>query len=232
MGLRDLGINVKTSQRPLDIVYVIDVSGSMERDKIQSVNYAMHELESALRDEAKKNPGAQVNIRILTFGDAAAKWHLGSATNKTPIESFRYTDINSVYGGTPLGSAFNVLNVTFSDESHIPSNSLRPIVVLLSDGLPTDNYAGNLQKFLSLRWGKKALKVAVAIGRDADREVLAEFTQDPSLVFEVNNPTALINFIRWTSSLVTHVSQPTNGDNRANIIKAAKSVLTDEGDFM
>ena len=43
MGLLDLGREMKISQRPLDIIYVIDTSGSMDGAKIQSVNNAMHE---------------------------------------------------------------------------------------------------------------------------------------------------------------------------------------------
>ena len=76
MGLLDLGREMKISQRPLDIIYVIDTSGSMDGAKIQSVNNAMHELEYMLREEAAKNPTAQVNVRVMTFGDAVARAQL------------------------------------------------------------------------------------------------------------------------------------------------------------
>jgi uncharacterized protein YegL len=203
MGLRDLGRDVKISQRPLDIIYVIDTSGSMDGAKIQSVNNAMHELETLLRDEARKNPAAQVNIRILTFGDAQVHWHI---KERTDVEKYRYNDINYVNGSTPLGGALGVLcDILGSDK--MPSRGLKPIIVLLSDGQPNDTWEPNLDRLLSLPWGKHAIKVAIAIGKDADRDVLARFTTDPDLVLNANSATALQNFIKWTSTLVTHSSQ-------------------------
>ena len=50
-------------------------------------------------------------------------------------------------------------------------------------------------------------KIAIAIGKDADRDILARFTTDPNLVLNANNSTDLKNFIKWTSTLVTHTSQ-------------------------
>lgn len=232
MGLKDLGVNLRISQRPLDVIYLIDVSGSMEGAKIQSVNNAMHELESSLREEAKKNPTAQVNVRIMTFGDTSAKWHIGT---KTPVEQFKYKDINNVYGGTPLGSALALLNDSL-DSTHMPNRSLRPIIVLLSDGWPTDHYENNLKKLLSLPWGKKAIKVAIAIGHDADKELLATFTTDPNLVLNASNATELRNFIKWTSTLVTHVSKhesegDSKGGRKAVSIKTPPTCLHDDDDM-
>ena len=125
MGLRDLGRNVKISQRPLDIIYVIDTSGSMDGAKIQSVNNAMHELENLLRGEARKNPAAQVNIRILTFGGVTSQWHI---KDRTDVEQFHYNDINYVDGMTPFGHALGVLCDTLGSDK-MPSRGLKPIVV-------------------------------------------------------------------------------------------------------
>lgn len=232
MGLKDLGKNLKVSQRPLEIIYVIDTSGSMSGAKIQSVNNAMHELETALRDEARRNPTAQVYARIITFGGQSARWHLAT---RTPVEQFNYQDINYVDGGTPMGSAFNLLCDAL-DSNHIPNRSLRPILVLLSDGWPTDNYEGNLNRLLSLPWGKKTIKVAIAIGKDADTNLLASFTTDPTLVLNANNATNLKNFIKWTSTLVSHSSQhetetDRNGGSRAASIKMPQTMMTDDSDF-
>ena len=203
MGLRDLGRNFKISQRPLDIIYVIDTSGSMDGAKIQSVNNAMHELENLLRGEARKNPAAQVNIRILTFGGVTSQWHI---KDRTDVEQFHYNDINYVDGMTPFGHALGVLCDTLGSDK-MPSRGLKPIVVLLSDGWPNDTWEPNLDRLLSLPWGEKAIKIAIAIGKDADRDILARFTTDPNLVLNANNSTDLKNFIKWTSTLVTHTSQ-------------------------
>ena len=233
MGLRDLGRNVKISQRPLDIIYVIDTSGSMDGAKIQSVNNAMHELENLLRGEARKNPAAQVNVRILTFGGCTSQWHI---RERTDVEQFHYDDINYVDGMTPLGHALGVLCDTLGSDK-MPSRGLKPIVVLLSDGQPNDTWEPNLDRFLSLPWGKKAIKVAIAIGKDADRDVLARFTTDPNLVLNANTTTDHKNFIKWTSTLVTHTSQHATQTDRYGRQTAAdiktpqpQTMLRDETD--
>ena len=103
MGLVDLGKELRISQRPLDIIYVIDTSLSMKGAKIQSVNNAMHELETLLRGEAKSNPTAQLNVRILTFGGDKSKWHL---EQRTKIEDFYYlyNEENKYYYVVPVGT--------------------------------------------------------------------------------------------------------------------------------
>ena len=188
MGLLDLGREMKISQRPLDIIYVIDTSGSMDGAKIQSVNNAMHELEYMLREEAAKNPTAQVNV-----------------------------------SSTPLGAALNVL-CDAVDNSKMPKRGLKPIIVLLSDGWPNDTWEPNLNRFLNLPWGNKALKVAIAIGKDADRDILAKFTTDRNLVLEANNPTDLKYFIKWTSTLVSYNTQHAT-QSRDGEIKAANIIM-------
>ena len=233
MGLKDLGRNVKISQRPLDIIYVVDTSGSMDGAKIQSVNNAMHELENLLRGEARKNPSAQVNVRILTFGGATSQWHIKERTN---VEQFHYDDINHVDGMTPFGHALGVLcDILGSDK--MPARGLKPIVVLLSDGWPNDTWEPNLERLLSLPWGEKAIKIAIAIGKDADKDILARFTTDPNLVLNANSSTDLKNFIKWTSTLVTHTTQHAtqpdrNGRPVAAEIKVpqARTMLSDDSD--
>lgn len=207
MGLIGMGMNFKISQRPLEVIYVIDTSGSMGGSKILAVNSAMHDLEKMLKEEASKNPTAEVYIRVITFGDNVAKWHL---KDRTLASDFSYKDINNVYGSTPMGSAFNILCDALS-ETVMSNRSLRPIVVLLSDGIPTDNYENNLERFLNMPWGKKAIKVAVSIGDDANFNILSSFTKDKDLVFNAKNATGIKEFIKWTSTLVSYSSQHANG---------------------
>ena len=47
--------------------------------------------ENLLRGEARKNPSAQVNVRILTFGGVTSQWHI---KDRTDVEQFHYNDIN------------------------------------------------------------------------------------------------------------------------------------------
>lgn len=203
MGLLDLGKSLKISQRPLDIIYVIDTSGSMGGAKIEAVNKAMHELEELLRAESRKNPSAEVNVRILAFNNNYAYWHL---EERTRAEDFHYRDITYVNGATPLGDAFRVLGDALDNEN-MPKRGLAPVIILISDGWPTDEWRIPLNRLLSLPWGKKAVKIAIAIGNEPDKNILATFTEDIDHVLSANHTSTLKDFIKWTSTLVSQVSQ-------------------------
>jgi uncharacterized protein YegL len=52
-------------------------------------------------------------------------------------------------------------------------------------------------------WGRKAVRIAIAIGEDADQEVLKKFINNPELrPLQANNPEALTKYIRWVSTAV------------------------------
>jgi hypothetical protein len=58
------------------------------------------------------------------------------------------------------------------------------------------------------RWGHKALRVAIAIGDDANLEVLERFMGNtPNLEpVQANNPEALVAMIRWVSTSVLNTA--------------------------
>jgi uncharacterized protein YegL len=64
---------------------------------------------------------------------------------------------------------------------------------------------------MSTPWGKKAVRIAIAIGKDADLGVLEQFTGNKELVLEAKNPQLLIKFIKWASTVVQAVSAPRAG---------------------
>ena len=76
------------------------------------------------------------------------------------------------------------------------SGSFAPAIILLSDGGPTDDYYSGLTKLKANNWFKAAIKVAIAIGDDADKDVLKDFTGTNEAVFTVHNIEALKQIIR------------------------------------
>jgi hypothetical protein len=52
-------------------------------------------------------------------------------------------------------------------------------------------------------WGKKAVRIAISIGRDVDDEVLQKFIGNPELKpLAANSPEALVRHIKWASTAV------------------------------
>ena len=81
--------------------------------------------------------------------------------------------------------------------------ALPPVLVLISDGQPTDDFEGGLKTLIDQPWGKKAVRIAIAIGEDVDHEVLQKFIGHPEMKpLQANNPEALVNHIKWVSTAV------------------------------
>ncbi len=57
----------------------------------------------------------------------------------------------------------------------MPERGMPPILVLVSDGQPTDNFNSALERLVRMRWGAKTVRIAIAIGDDADIGVLQQF---------------------------------------------------------
>jgi uncharacterized protein YegL len=165
--------------------------------KIQSLNNAIKEAIPHMQKAADENPNAQVFVRALKFSDGA-QWHVAQPT---PVADFRWTDLTAG-GMTDMGKAVQMV----AEQLRIPPMSERalpPILVLVSDGQPTDDYVGAVRGLLDLPWGKRAVRIAVAIGEDADRDALQVFVANPEIpVLQANNAETLVNYVKWASTAV------------------------------
>lgn len=192
------------ASRPLHFFWVVDCSGSMWGEKIGAVNNAIQSVIPEMVEAADNNPNAQLLIRTLKFSTGAS-W---VTPQPVPVEDFAWDDLEAG-GVTDLGKAFELL----TGQLTIPPMSdraLPPVIVLLSDGQPTDNYKKELDALLHLPWGKKAVRIAISIGQDADDSVLQEFTGNRELVLQANNATMLTKMIKWASTAASLVSAPSS----------------------
>jgi len=79
--------------------------------------------------------------------------------------------------------------------------------VLLSDGRPTDDFSGGLRALLQLPWGKRAVRLAIAIGSDADPAPLRAFIANPLVpMLQAHNSETLVRYIRWASTAVVRAA--------------------------
>ena len=190
--------------RPIHFFWVVDCSGSMYGEKIGIVNNTIQECIPEMRNSADNNPNAQLLIRALQFSSGAS-W---ITTSPVPIENYSWEDMEA-NGLTELGKAFDLLAAQLSIPP-MPARALPPVIVLLSDGQPTDDYKKSLDKLKGMPWFRKAVKIAISIGQDADDDVLIEFTGNKELVLQANNATALAKMIKWASTTASMVSAPSS----------------------
>lgn len=186
------------STRPLHFIWITDCSGSMSIDgKIQALNTAIREAIPQMQKVAEENPNAQVLIRAIRFSTGSV-WHV---TTPTPVIDFKWSDLQAG-GETDLGHALRMV----ADQLKMPpmtDRALPQVLVLVSDGRPTDDYRSGLEALMNEPWGKKAVRIAIAIGDDADLNVLQQFIGHSELKpLQANNAESLVRYIKWVSTQV------------------------------
>jgi uncharacterized protein YegL len=183
--------------RPLQFIWIIDCSGSMSQiGKIQSLNTAIREAIPHMQDVAKEHDNAEVLVRVVTFSSGAA-WNI---EEPTPVNSFTWVDL-SADGVTDMGRALRLVAEALKP-ANMPERGLPPVLVLVSDGQPTDDFKGGLKELMDQPWGKRAVRLAISIGHDAVLEPLQQFIGNLELKpLQANNPEQLVKYIKWASTV-------------------------------
>ena len=120
-----------------------------------------------------------------------------------------------------MGSAFEEARKLIEDKNMIPSRAYRPVLVLVSDGLPTDDWEQSLDGLCKSERGQKATRFAMAIGADADVEMLRRFANDPeSPVFKAHEARDIHRFFRAVTMSVTSRSRSTAPNSSAPLVLA------------
>src|SRR5262249_40848612 len=158
--------------------------------KIQELNNAIKEAIPHMQNEAKDHDNAELLVRVVKFS-SGAEWHVAQPT---PIGSFTWSGL-SADGVTDLGRALRPV-ARGRKPANMPDRGLPPVLVLISDGQPTDDFKGGLQELMQQPWGKRAVRVAIAVGHDAVAEPLQQFIGNPELKpLPANNPEQLVKAI-------------------------------------
>ena len=196
MSEEDLDPLGSVARSTLHFFWMADCSGSMRtQGKIQALNNAIHECIPATKSANDTNAFADMMVRAIKFS-SGAQWHVGEAT---PVDDFLWSDLEAG-GVTDLGAAIKLLSSELVPEK-MGRRALPPVIVLLSDGSPTDDWEKELQNFNQTGWGRpgRTVRIAIAIGRDANKEILAKFTGNEESVFEANDAQRLADLIKWAS---------------------------------
>lgn len=187
--------------RPLHFFWIADCSGSMSGEKIQSLNNAIREAIPEMCRVADNNPNAKVLMRAIKFS-SGAQWHIAQST---PLEQFQWTDL-SAGGVTDMGKAFQMI----AEQLKVPPMDIRglpPVLVLVTDGHPTDNANKGLGAIMAEPWGQKSVRLAIGIGQDADYHFLEKFIGNPEIPpCHAHNSEELARYIKWYSTAAIDAS--------------------------
>lgn len=192
--------------KPLPVILLLDVSGSMNEvvdtenirrtgrtfyndgqaweavegctSKIQILNAAVHQMMVSLAKDERLE--TEFLVSIITFGDNVVQ-HIpfGSAS------SVNWTDMEAT-GNTVMGEAFSLAKKLIEDKEIIPSRAYRPMVVLASDGVPTDDWDKPLEALITDGRSSKCFFMAMGIGEKLGIPVLERFISQTPVLAEVN----------------------------------------------
>lgn len=199
---------VSIPRRTMVLFFLVDTSGSMNGDKIGAVNEAIREVIPEIKDISAENADALIKIAVLDFS-SGARW-----LYERPVDSDQFVWNNLEAGGlTDMGVAFNMLDEKLSRTQFMADaiGSYAPAIFMMSDGAPTDDYKKGLEELRKNKWFKVAIKVAVAIGADANTEILKEFTGNEECVLTVRSPQALRKMIRFASVTASQIGSKSSG---------------------
>jgi uncharacterized protein YegL len=193
-----------SAARPLPIILLADVSGSMAAEgKIEALNQSVREMLStfASTDDLR----AEIHVAIITFG-GEARVH----TTLQPASAVTWKDMIAD-GGTPMGQAMMLAADLIEARDKLPGRAYRPTVVLISDGHPTDAWQTGLDRMTREGRAQKADRMALAIGGDADVDMLRRFLDDEKKqVFVAADARRIKDFFQFVTMSVTMRSRSVN----------------------
>lgn len=209
------GANIEeVAARTMTLFYLFDKSGSMSGAKIGQVNYAMKDIPQIIKEVAEGAPNANITVAAATFS-TGVEWI--TPQPQTPDEFINTWRDLQAEGLTSLGAALSSLNEKMSRKAYLgdnPMGYLAPGIIILTDGEPTDDWEKPLAELQKNNWFKNAIKIAFAVGDDANKDVLAKICGTPEAVISIDDPQKIRQYIKFVTAAVSKTgttSQAANG---------------------
>lgn len=204
--------------KPLPVVLLLDVSSSMSGYKIENLNKAVEDMLDTFAHEEKME--TEILVSVITFGNQVELY-----VPYTKASQVRWQALQA-NGMTPMGTALQMAKAMIEDKETTPSRAYRPTVVLVSDGQPNDSWERPLKDFISEGRSSKCDRMAMAIGRDADKTVLKRFIEGTLHdLFYAENAEQLHEFFQRVTMSVTVRTRSKN----PNVVPTPSEIKLDGG---
>lgn len=184
--------------RRLPVYLLIDTSGSMKGEPIESVKVGIDAMLSTLRND----PYAleTVNISIITYDK-----DVNQLLPLTPIDELQMPDITTPDSGpTHMGAALEMLLEKVDKEVNKGTPTQKgdwmPLLFLMTDGKPSDIQAFNTV-VPKVKNSPFATVVCCAAGPKAKTEELKQLTDKVYQIDTLDNAT-LMKFFKWVSGII------------------------------
>lgn len=185
--------------RRLPVYLLLDTSGSMYGEPIEAVKNGLQTLATALRSDPYALETAFLSV--ITFDNQAQQ-----LTPLTELASFQVPQLEA-NGCTALGGALKLVAKCMDKEitktTATAKGDWRPLVFVMTDGLPTDDLTAGLQEFKKRKCG---MVVACAAGQNADTDTLKQITENV-VQLDTADSTTIKAFFKWVSASISTSSK-------------------------
>lgn len=183
--------------RRLPVILMLDTSGSMAGQKMEVLNAAVRTM---LNDFASVDScEVEIYTAIYTFGPDAKEIIPFMAAYEAERQ---YKDLEA-HGGTPLGAVLELVkNSTLENKELITSSDYRPIVLVVSDGEPNDDWETKFADFCGTGRSSKCSRMALSIEIEQNSgayEMLERFVSDDQKVFMASEAREIKEFFKLFS---------------------------------
>ena len=212
----------RIAKERLNVILLIDASKSMQGKRIKQVDDAIYDIKNYLIDLQDENTNVDFFMTIIPFSTDAYFYNNQEMIN---INNFNYQGIKAG-GWSNLHLAYEQLGNILKKESKggiMPDfGGVAPIILLLTDGHPSDNaYKDVLKSIENTPWFKAALRYGIAIELDDTRtiNVLKNFVGNNGDVITCFDSSMLKNIIKvivLTASKVKSSSANVTYDHLTN----------------
>ena len=185
--------------RKLPVYLLLDTSGSMMGEPIEQVKNGVQMLVSALRQDPYALETAFLSV--IAFSTTASQ-----LVPLTELSAFQAPDLTAT-GTTSFGEALKLVTERADQEVATTTADVRgdwkPMVFIMSDGMPTDDWEKGFAQFQQRKWG---IVVGCAVN-DGDTHVLQKVCGEAVVRLSTSDSGAMAAFFKWVSASISTSSQ-------------------------
>ena len=203
-GIPDVALQDNTEERT-PMVLVLDCSGSMQGARISALNDGLQVLETDMKNDPTTSTRGRV--MVVEYGGAD---EVREGLWQDAID-FKAPALVAA-GRTPTGAAVtSALAAIEAQKAELKANGIsykRPILMLMSDGEPTDEWESAADACKAAEAANKVTVFAIGVGEDANLTTLGRFSGKGAV--QINGLKFKELFV-WLSASVKAVSKTAKG---------------------
>ncbi|MEQ1843834.1 MAG: ATPase, T2SS/T4P/T4SS family, partial [Verrucomicrobiales bacterium] len=195
-------INRTTAKHVLTVEDPIEVIHEHKKSLVSQREVGTHtaSFQNALRSTLRQDPYALETafVSVITFGSTASE--LVPLTELTAFQAPNLTAGGSTGMGDALRLVAEIAATQLTKNSVTSKGDWKPMVFIMTDGAPTDDWQKGLARFKQEKWG---IVVACAVN-GGDITVLQQIAGEAVVKLDTTDPTTMAKFFKWVSASVSY----------------------------